>query len=150
MLYDLIKSESESLTFLHGDLVNFHVDLLDNYISYKKNTHCSLKPIFVTFDDEKEFNDVNGWTKSKLALKTFELINDFIDSDLLSYYESCHTAIKSALKCDQVQFYYEVLDTLVAEKESVDNFDEEQEYFISHQLFCLNTATAHIIPAQFS
>ena len=116
---------------LHNDLVNMHVVLIDNYEKYKKSpNNCVLDPVFITSQEESEYNNVNTWTKDKIARKTLELINSMRDEDLSAYYRQVNADITPCTKAKLIEFYDEVskaLDDARADAEAVTLDDERAD-----------------------
>ena len=57
-------------TPLHPNLVNFYNIAKTNYNIYIKENKSELQPVFVTFKDEKEYNEVSNWTIAKIQQKS--------------------------------------------------------------------------------
>ena len=116
---------------LHNDLVNMHLVLTENYDNFKKSPNdCVQKPVFVTFKQEAEYNDINNWTKNAIERMTQELINSMIDEDLSTYYRQVHADVSSSTKPKLISFYYEVKKALADERvdaEAAMSQDEHDE-----------------------
>ena len=50
---------------LHPNLVNLYITAKENFYSYIK-IGVDPKPVFITYDNEKLYNDVSNWNISKL------------------------------------------------------------------------------------
>ena len=61
-------------SLLHHNLVNFSFIATENYQNYLKDNEAELLPVFVTYDEEKEYNDVNNWTKSAIIKRIEEML----------------------------------------------------------------------------
>ena len=59
---------------LHPALVNFYHTAVENYNKYSKDPDAELKPVFVTYEDEEIFSDVNNWTIAKIDKEIGTLI----------------------------------------------------------------------------
>ena len=54
------------LTYLHHNLVNFLFTARENYHKVFYNPDMEIKPVFVTYEDEKVYNDVSTWKIEKI------------------------------------------------------------------------------------
>ena len=72
-----LKALDESL--LHHNLVNFSFTATENYQNYLKDKEAELLPVFVTYDEEKKYNDVNNWTKSTIVKRIEEMLSQYPD-----------------------------------------------------------------------
>ena len=70
---DKIALKSLDGVNLHPTLVNFY-HTVENYSEYLKDPDADLNPVFVTFEEEEIFNDVNNWTIAKIDIKRGNLI----------------------------------------------------------------------------
>ena len=68
----------------------------------------TLKPVFVTFDDEKEFLDANNLTIAKIKAETIQLMDQFEDQHLADMYRNIHKTIMKSKKEKHIQFYNEL------------------------------------------
>lgn len=68
----------------------------------------TLKPVFVTFDDEKEFLDANNWTIAKIKAETIQLMDQFEDQHLADMYRNIHKTIMKSKKEKHIQFNNEL------------------------------------------
>ena len=59
---------------MHPTLANFYHTAVENYNEYLKDPDADFNPIFVTFEDEEIFNDVNNWTIAKIDTEIGSLI----------------------------------------------------------------------------
>ena len=59
---------------LHPALVNFYHTAVENYNKYSKDSDAELNPVFVTYEDEEIFSDVNNWTIAKIDKEIGTLI----------------------------------------------------------------------------
>ena len=66
-------------SLLHHDLVNFSLTATENYQNYLKDKEAELLPVFVTCDEEKEYNDMNNWTKSMIVKRIEEMLLQYPD-----------------------------------------------------------------------
>ncbi|CAC5402461.1 unnamed protein product [Mytilus coruscus] len=110
--YPQVDSQLRSLSgeTLHPGLVNvLHVSR-DNYKSYLlKEKAATLEPVFITNQDEIDFNDASNWTIIKLNQNIVHTIQEIDDENLSLYYKNYYEKnISSAVKKSHVDFYYEV------------------------------------------
>ena len=59
---------------MHPALVNFYHTAVENYNKYSKDSDAELNPVFVTYEDEEIFSDVNNWTIAKIDKEIGTLI----------------------------------------------------------------------------
>ena len=78
--YEDVLMRSIDGDLLHHDLVNFYFQCKDNCKVYKKDLESELLLVFVTYAEEKAFNDIKNWTIAKLKNECEKLIKMFNDS----------------------------------------------------------------------
>ena len=64
--YDEIPLMALDRTYLHHNLVNFLFTARENYHKVFYNPDMEIKPVFVTQEDEKVYNDVSTWKIEKI------------------------------------------------------------------------------------
>ena len=115
---------------LHPTLVNFYTTAISNYHLYLGDVDAELAPIFVTYDDENAFNDVNNWTIDKIDDEISTLIDKLTDEERQKWVLSLKT-IKRKTKVHHVQLLQNLREfkdlNLTAESA---NLREELELFI--------------------
>ena len=112
-LYEDIPMRSIDGDLLHHDLANFYFqckDNYDNYKAYKKDPERELLPVFVTYAEEKEFNDVKNWAIAKLKNECEKLMKIFNDSQSSEKFLALFTKIKWSQKLQLMQFYENLKD----------------------------------------
>ena len=70
------------------------------------------KPVFVTCEDEKLYNDVSNWNIPKLKKEIFSLIDAFTNTETTAMYLSIHNTLSKSNKRRHIKFYKEVKDEL--------------------------------------
>ena len=73
-------------SLLHHNLVNFSFIATENYQNYLKDNKAELLPVFVTYNEEKEYNDVNNWTKSTIIKRIEEMLSQCPDINKVKEY----------------------------------------------------------------
>ena len=67
---------------LHHDLVNFYFKSRESYAAYKTNsTDFETTQIFVTYDEEREYNNVINWTIDKIKKQCEILVETLPDKN---------------------------------------------------------------------
>ena len=61
-------------------MVTFYQRALQNYSKYLLDPNVELEPVFVTYEDKTEFNDINNWTIEKMKQKK-QLIKQMLSRD---------------------------------------------------------------------
>ena len=113
---------------LHPELVNMHLTLTSNYGSYKETQDASLlNPVFVTQEDEREYNDIKTSTKGEISTRTGQLIRNFVDEDLANFYAQQLSIVSKGTKKTLIDFYYEVKQAVENERAELENSDFETE-----------------------
>jgi hypothetical protein len=65
-------------TDLHPELVNIVKLARENYETYiNDSTNCTLKPVFITYKDEENYNDVSKWTINTIDAAILSKLEDF-------------------------------------------------------------------------
>ena len=90
---------------LYDNFVNVYFQSKDNYKAYKKAPESELLPVFVTYAEEKAFNDVKNWTIAKLKNECEKLIKMFSDSQNSETFLALFTKLKRSKKLQLIQFY---------------------------------------------
>ena len=90
---------------LYDNFVNVYFQSKDNYKAYKKAPESELLPVFVTYAEEKAFNDVKNWTIAKLKNECEKLIKMFSDSQNSQTFLALFTKLKRSKKLQLIQFY---------------------------------------------
>ena len=62
-------------------MVTFYQRALQNYSKYLLDPNVELEPVFVTYEDKTEFNDINNWTIEKIKQKKQQLIKQMLSRD---------------------------------------------------------------------
>ena len=79
-LYDEIPLIALDRTYLHHDLVNFPLTARENYHKVLYNAGIEIKPFFVTYEDEKFYNDISTWKIEKIR-RNDAALNELKDND---------------------------------------------------------------------
>ena len=87
---------------LHPTLVNFYTTAISNYHLYLEDVDAELAPIFVTYDDENAFHDINNWTIDKIDDEISKLVDKQTDEQKQRWVVSLKT-IKRKKKVHHVQ-----------------------------------------------
>ena len=66
---------------LHPSLVNFFFTASENYSLYITEKESDLKPVFVTYGDEIEYNDINNWTIRQIDRKQLSTLQKLLTVD---------------------------------------------------------------------
>ena len=61
-------------------MVTFYQRALQNYSKHLLDPNVELEPVFVTYEDKTEFNDINNWTIEKMKQKK-QLIKQMLSRD---------------------------------------------------------------------
>lgn len=108
---------------LHPELVNVTHNSKSNYVSFLRGNIKDQVPIFITYQDEINFNDANNWTISKLKLEILSLINNIVDEDLTLFYSNHFKKnFTNANKTSHVNLYEELAEIV---KNGVQEVDAE-------------------------
>ena len=79
-------------------MINFYQTALQNYSKYLLDPNVELEPVFVTYEDETEFNDINNWTIEKIKQKTQQLIQQVLahgsQNSLMNFSNKCPGNLK--------------------------------------------------------
>ena len=92
-------------TYLHHDLVNFLFTARENYHKVLYNPDMEIKPVFVTYEDEKVYNDISTWKIEKIRRNIDAVLNELEDND---EYRNVYLRMKSANKQKLINFYEEL------------------------------------------
>ena len=60
---------------LHPSLVNFCFTARENYHAYLDDPESELKPVFISYEDEENFNDPKNWKIAKIDLEIQKLLD---------------------------------------------------------------------------
>ena len=112
---------------LHPELVNFYFTAQENYEAYLRNPSSDLSPVFITQEDEEQYNNVKNWTIKKIKSKCGELIQSFLDDDLKEKYSGIMKSITKANKGMLISFYEELRQNLSSIQDSDYEEDEEED-----------------------
>ena len=111
--YEEFPLRSLEGNLLHPNLINFYQTALQNYSKYLLDPNVELEPVFVTYEDESEFNDINNWTIEKIKQKTQQLIQQMLSRDsqnsLMNFFKQM---CKKSKKVDYISFYNDVKNKL--------------------------------------
>ena len=66
--YNEIPSMALDRIYLHHSLVNFLFTVKENYHKVLYNADMEIKPVFVTYKDEKVYNDFSTWKMEKTRI----------------------------------------------------------------------------------
>ena len=64
-LYNGIPLMALDRAYLHHNLVNLLFTARENYHKVLYNPDMEIKPVFVTYDDEKVYNNISKWKIEK-------------------------------------------------------------------------------------
>ena len=103
--YDEIPLMALDRTYLHHDLVNFLFTARENYHKVLYNPDMEIKPVFVTYEDEKVYNDISTWKIEKIRRNIDAVLNELEDND---EYRNVYLRMKSANKQKLINFYEEL------------------------------------------
>ena len=95
-------------SLLHHNLVNFSFTATENYQNYLKDKEAELLPVFVTYDEKKEYNDVNNWTKSTIVKRIEETLSQYPDINKAKEYLTILKKAKNGKKASIICSYNEV------------------------------------------
>ena len=135
--YDEIPLMALDRTYLHHDLVNFLFTARENYHKVLYNPDMEIKPVFVTYEDEKVYNDISTWKIEKIRRNIDAVLNELEDND---EYRNVYLRMKSANKQKLINFYEELKLTIKnsnAVSENEDHLVEKYQfiYFCKQGLF---------------
>ena len=88
----------------------------ENYQNYLKDKEAELLPVFVTCNEEKEYNNVNNWTKSMIVKRIEEMLLQYPDINKAKGYLTFLKKAKNGEKASIICLYNEVkeqFDSLV-------------------------------------
>ena len=94
--------------FLHHDLVNFDITAGENYENFKKDANAELKPFFLTYEQEEEYNNVNNWTKDRISKDIVDMINQLCESQKVKQYSAIHEKTKKKKKSELLLLHAEI------------------------------------------
>ena len=107
--YDEIPLIALDRTYLHHDLVNFLFITRENYHKVLYNPDMEIKPIFVTYEEEKVYNNTSTWKIEKLRRNIDAALNELENNDK---YRNIYLRMKSANKQKLINFYEELKLTI--------------------------------------
>lgn len=108
-------SSIDSKCQLHHNLLNVVHDSRENYRRFlQEGKPAELLPIFITYQDETDYNDEKNWTVSKLKNQILTTINQLQDQDLATFYLNHYKKnVSNSNKEAHVNLYIEVKNVLL-------------------------------------
>ena len=103
--YNEIPLMALDRTYLHHNLVKFLFTARENYHKVLYNPDMEIKPVFVTDDDGKVYNNISKWKIEKIRRNIDTALNKLENND---EYRNVYIRKKNAYKQKLLNFYEEL------------------------------------------